>query len=303
MTDAQAGGNAIMMGMNENTLILKHSRDADQQPVLQVVAGQSALLYAPIPVGGKVFIGRESSNDLHLNERTVSKKHAVVYSTHSGLLICDLGSTNGTLLNGEPVQHAELSAGDHLELGGIKVRLDMLSAAELERLQQLTAHIEAARIDPLTGLRNRSCMDALPARVEEAQLTATSLSCAFVDIDAFKEVNDRFGHAVGDAVLRRVAALLQGALREGDIAIRYGGDELLIILPGTTLPGAMSISERLRGVLAEEPWDALQPGLKVTCSIGVAELGAEETSEEWIARADQGLYRSKAGGRDQVHAG
>jgi len=168
---------------------------------------------------------------------------------------------------------------------------DRASADEARRL---------ALIDPVTGLWNRHFLDAdLVAKVAAAHAGARALSLVMIDIDRFKPINDRHGHAVGDSVLRIIAARLSHGIRSGDTLARFGGDELALIMPDTGLEMAAGAAERLRGVVAA-PCPEMPCG--VTISLGVAELAFDEPAEALLARADKALYAAKLDGRNRVAA-
>jgi diguanylate cyclase (GGDEF)-like protein len=118
-----------------------------------------------------------------------------------------------------------------------------------------------------------------------------------VDIDHFKTINDVFGHQTGDVVIQRTARVVAGRLRRGDIAVRYGGEELLILLPGAKRHAALAIAEELRGLVAKLDFSDLGPG-KITISVGVAEVSG--TFQDAVAAADAALYASKRAGRNRV---
>jgi len=148
--------------------------------------------------------------------------------------------------------------------------------------------------DPLTGLPNRRRLD---------QLLATDLrSCSIVmvDVDHFKRINDGHSHLVGDAVLRELAKLLRASCRDGDTALRFGGEEFALLMSGTSATGLLAAAERARVSLQSHDWAALSPGLAVTASFGVA-LGTEvATSTELLALADRRLLAAKESGRNRV---
>lgn len=163
-------------------------------------------------------------------------------------------------------------------------------AAELRQL---------ALTDPVTGLWNRHHLDTeLAERIARAQAAARPLSLLMIDIDRFKPINDRHGHAVGDRVLRSVATRLAGGIRIGDTLARFGGDELALIMPDTRLAVAAGVAERLRALVA----DGIEVPFAVTISIGVAELAFDEPAEMLLSRADKALYAAKFEGRDCVAA-
>jgi len=175
----------------------------------------------------------------------------------------------------------------------IKVNLARKIVEEKARLYQVMANT-----DQLTGLHNRKYLDTI-LRHEgiKANRYNSTLSLMLFDIDHFKNVNDKFGHQVGDLVLKKVAKCLKDTLRKSDVLGRWGGEEFILVCINTSLPDAVDLAEKLRE--AVELLQFEQP-LTVTVSIGVAQLQSNETTEKAIARADAMLYRSKHNGRNQV---
>jgi two-component system cell cycle response regulator len=166
-----------------------------------------------------------------------------------------------------------------------------LDAAEVRRI---------AHTDPVTGLRNRHYLDTeLAARIALTSVLGCPLSLLMIDIDRFKPINDRHGHAIGDKVLRAVANRLSAGIREIDTLARYGGDELALIMPDTGIDTARAVAERLRALVAD---GTTEVPFQVTISIGVAELNAGQSALALLARADAALYAAKSGGRDRVAA-
>lgn len=162
------------------------------------------------------------------------------------------------------------------------------------------AHRRRSTIDPLTGLFNRS---ALEQRLREldghptSEADGISHALLFCDVDNFKRVNDRLGHAAGDAVLQEVAYTMRTSLRAGDSIYRVGGEEILVVLPGATKSDAVGVAERLRRAVRERR----PAGVPVTISIGVAvSRNGPLDTDELIGLADAALYSAKAAGRDQV---
>lgn len=176
-----------------------------------------------------------------------------------------------------------------------------------EARRQSRRYRELSLRDPLTGLYNRRHIDEQLIRLlGPGGLPAASASVALVDLDHFKRVNDTFGHDVGDAVLRRVAGLLQAAVPAdgaralgGSFAARMGGEEFLLVLVDTAPPDAAALAEELRTAIAGHAWEDLTGAVPVTASIGVTGA-ADETPAALLGRADALLYRAKAQGRDRV---
>ncbi|MGO4690645.1 diguanylate cyclase [Glaciibacter sp. 2TAF33] len=172
--------------------------------------------------------------------------------------------------------------------------------AELQRVRAEEADLEA-HTDPLTRLPNRRALDRhLPALMVRAVDIQQPLCVAMVDFDHFKNVNDVHGHATGDLVLTAMAGMLRAATRDSDLAVRVGGEEFLLVFGNTTLDAATRACERLVTAVRDHPWDGLATGLACTVSVGLAELQADESPEDWLARADAALFAAKHAGRDRV---
>ncbi|HOQ45396.1 MAG TPA: diguanylate cyclase [Bryobacteraceae bacterium] len=188
----------------------------------------------------------------------------------------------------------------------LKVRL-RAGLRILELQAQLVAAREALREqatrDPLTCLWNRySILDILNREVNRANRDGTGLGVIMADLDHFKRVNDTYGHLAGDAVLRETARRMQAAVRSYDAVGRYGGEEFLIVLPGSGDSSAMQLAERLRETICAEPISIPEGSLRTTMSLGVTawQRGVYPTPEMLLRAADMGLYRAKKHGRNQV---
>lgn len=178
----------------------------------------------------------------------------------------------------------------------VHLRLRLLQEELREANEKLH---ELSTTDGLTGLRNRRHFDeALEREIARAHRYGTPLSLILADIDHFKAVNDTLGHAGGDEVLRAFARVMRAGLRTNDIAARYGGEEVALIMPHTDLPGATTVAERLRATFASEVVVVGEREHRSTASFGVATMNAD--SSKLVERADRALYRSKAEGRDRV---
>jgi diguanylate cyclase (GGDEF)-like protein len=156
-----------------------------------------------------------------------------------------------------------------------------------------------ARIDSLTGLANRRALEEiLAAEISRAHRFAHQLAVVLLDLDRFKEINDSFGHAAGDVMLRAVSRLLTSLARQGDTVVRWGGEEFVVVLPETDLAGAQRFAERLRRTI-----EAHAVGeMKTSASCGVATMLPEDSVEELLGAADQALYQAKSNGRNRTES-
>jgi diguanylate cyclase (GGDEF)-like protein len=184
--------------------------------------------------------------------------------------------------------------------------LSLKTALDLQRIYVLE---HESITDPLTGIYNRRYLDR---RLMEESLRVARYKQPFsiflLDLDHFKKINDAYGHQIGDLVLKKLAKVIIGTVREVDVVIRYGGEEIIVILPNTTLANAVELAERLRQNIEEttmiEPDQSEnRPAIKITVSIGVAGYQPSDgwdNSRRLVERADKALYRAKSQGRNQV---
>lgn len=181
-----------------------------------------------------------------------------------------------------------------IAIGALTYQLATRLSQQRDKLEHVSKH------DGLSGLLNRMHWETLvDDELARGQRQRTPAAIILTDIDFFKAINDRAGHAAGDEVIRRFADLLRANVREIDRAARYGGEEFAILLPNTTLQEAIDAAERLRATLEQEPMG----GVRVTASFGVAALQDEFSDHDnWVRCADIALYRAKAEGRNRVIA-
>lgn len=197
----------------------------------------------------------------------------------------DLGANDHVL---RPVDPNELCARVRNQVRR-KHYQDMLRA-DLDR------SLELAVTDTLTGLRNRRYV----RRHLEGVLRNAAATALMLDVDRFKSVNDTFGHAAGDAVLRDVSERVRSHLRSADVVARYGGEEFLVVMSGADAEDGMLVAERLRSAVAAAPIMAVGQSLAVTVSIGIASAPAGTLCDDLIAAADAALYRAKNNGRNRI---
>jgi diguanylate cyclase (GGDEF)-like protein len=208
-------------------------------------------------------------------------------------------ATQATIAKGSGGGVAGLAYGDWSARRRWDARLQLLSAARagLETEQLRVERDEQARqahVDELTGLANRRGYSRHAARLR-ARTQPEQTAALVVDVDAFKAVNDTFGHAVGDAVLVQVAHVLSTGIRQADLVARLGGDEFVVLLDGLDAEAARRRATDISQRLATTDWSVLAPHLHVTISIGVA-AGLSDDPQVFLEHADEALYRGKSRG-------
>ncbi len=278
------------------------------RPALQVVGGADfGTLYAFPEDRVMAVVGRSETCEFPLNDPSVSRRHArFTMNADDGKLkvfVEDLGSTNGTQVGYVAVKEpVVLQDGDKVWIGDVELRFKLMDSDDIRFQSGMQREMEAAQRDALTGLYSRRYItDRLPGLVEGHGRNRVALSIALLDIDRFKLVNDTFGHVQGDGVLYAVAEAVRSCIRGADLAVRYGGEEFCVILPGAPQRVAGRIGERIRVAVQDRDFSrSLEPGYQVTVSIGVATIGRSEGIKGWFERADRALYAAKAGGRNQV---
>jgi diguanylate cyclase (GGDEF)-like protein len=260
----------------------------------------------PIPLErDQVIIGRAIEADVRLNDSRASRLHARISSildpqtNETSYRITDLGSTNGTLVNGELITEESLSDGDKIVIGDHLFRFDMLDEIDREFQQQihrLIAH------DELTGLlTSKSFFSELRREAARAEADSRPFCVLMMDLDHFKEVNDTYGHLVGSKTLEETGRVIKEALRAGDVASRFGGEEFAAFLLA---------AERVRIAVAEEEFPVTRINSpdgktthRITISIGVAAFPDDATDPiHLVELADSALYRAKRSGRNRICA-
>ena len=184
------------------------------------------------------------------------------------------------------------------------------SSITLDKANTYAEILKHATTDALTNLYNRGQFDKrIRQEIASAKRNKTPLCCMMVDVDFFKKVNDTYGHAVGDAVLKGLSSIIIEQVRENDTACRYGGEEFIVILPFTQLVEAQIVADRLRSAVEAKPFDITgfnikdHPTLDVTISIGLAQYKSPEAIEAFLERVDKALYQAKRDGRNCVKCG
>lgn len=276
-------------------------------PILTVITGHLAgTVFRFNPAEEKTqTLGRDREADLVLADPTLSSFHAEFSWKKIGdrfqMQVNDLESTNGTYHDGKKIDTVVLRDGERIQLGDVVLRFQRIEDAELEERQRLLAKASLAERDALTGLANRRYLDeSLPRMLEGIDASSTPLCLVVFDLDHFKSVNDTFGHLAGDEVIKLAASVIQGKIRNTDVAIRYGGEEFVVLLPGSRLDEGALVAERIRYAVARTETAQIAEGIVMTVSGGVAQRLPGEQPAATIARADAALYRAKRTGRNRV---
>ncbi|HKS29706.1 MAG TPA: GGDEF domain-containing protein [Pyrinomonadaceae bacterium] len=304
-------------GLPQHTLLNADAADIsratrERRPALVFLRGE--LLAVPIPLErDEVILGRALEADVRINDSRASRMHARITTerdeetNEARYRISDLGSTNGTLLNGQPISEAPLSDGDKITIGEHLMRFDMLD--EIDREYQRQIHRLLAH-DELTGLlTSKSFFSELRREAARAELESRPFCVLMMDLDHFKEVNDTYGHLAGSQTLEQTGMVITRALRAGDVAARFGGEEFAAFLLDADIAQGIVAAERVRAAVAEHAFPATRHGSSdtearthhITISIGVAVFPEDARDPiELMEMADSALYRAKSLGRNRV---
>jgi diguanylate cyclase (GGDEF)-like protein len=281
--------------------------DSASRPVLVVESAGALGRYFVLQEGpSEVRIGRGRDAAYRVRDHSVSRSHAIVRVDKQGSVdVLDLDSLNGTFVNAGRVKgSAKIVDGDRLRLGELDMRLRWMTERDLAVQERIARQVRLAERDALTGLHNRHwLLERLPGFVDTAVDRRMPLSLLILDVDRFKAVNDQYGHPAGDEVLAKVGTTIADAIRPEDAAVRAGGEEFWVLLPGAGGTAAASVAERMRRNIAAIRFAPPLHELALTVCVGLATLDRDEATDRWISRADQALLRAKRQGRDRLEVG
>jgi two-component system cell cycle response regulator len=287
----------------ENDSLLMKLREARRTPACLVIIhgeslGKQFLLTYP-----DILIGRQIHCGIYVNQETVSRSHARVMREEGGTFtITDLGSKNGTRVNDRELTSGEpfpLRDGDFVRVGNVILKFiaegsfENVFHAEMKNL---------ASLDDLTKVHNKkSIMGSLEEGFKVAKIMGDPFSIIIFDIDDFKSINDKFGHAAGDYVLSEIPKALEGVTREHDHVGRFGGDEFLIVLRNTPPSDAWSVAESIKSKVEQRLFRHEGERFRVTVSLGVASADSSTPSAESLFEAaDKASYNAKRDGGNRV---
>lgn len=302
--DGVAGDTDTTRNLNVEAEGVKIGRELSKAtvPVLIVIRG--------IPQGKRhllegqttFVIGRGRGVDIQVDDANVSRNHVQVTVDGERILVADMNSRNGTYVNDEPIGagQVELAKEDMVRIGN--TILKYLPAGQFETLYHI--HMaDAAHRDNLTGLFSRQYIsEVLEVEFKRAKALHTPMSVVYFDIDDFKRINDKYGHACGDYVLTTLGELVNGmGLRGHDLAGRFGGEEFLVVLAATNLQQAAGVAERIRKGVEGHIFSHGGATIPVTVSLGVATIRPGISSGAAVYEdADRALYESKRNGKNRV---
>jgi len=286
LTDGQDLGSTIQSALR-----------ATARPALIVMSGQT--MGERVSVLGNAFIGRDPGAELVLPDPGVSYRHACLEDRGGAWVLVDLGSTNGTVVNGEKAREVLLKHGDRMRFGSTLVRFELQDETEQaysEAVAQLLNN------DDLTGLLLRRRFDAELALLLAQALSAdTPLALLAMDLDGIKLINDQHGHLFGAYTIAESGKLIGKLIPPEGIACRFGGDEFVVALPHHTIEQAAEVAEKIRLAIAEHPFCYENVPLRPAISIGVAQFPLHASASDSLFRAaDAALYAAKRNGKNRV---
>ena len=259
------------MNLRRKTVVTVISKIGDRRPkadaCLVVIYGQQLGAKHGLKAG-EMIVGRSSQAQLQIDHESVSRRHARIVLTESGVLLADLGSTNGTYVNDEPITERTLAHGDLLKVGRTILKYlstDNIEAAYHEEIHRLTT------IDGLTRCFNaRYVREALIREVSRATRYSRPLSVLMFDVDDFARINEEYGHLAGDAILAQLGKRLGRRVRREDILARTAGGEFALVTPEVDKKGAVHLGERVLRIIGETAFGFDDVQIPVTLSIGIA---------------------------------
>ncbi|MFW5921105.1 MAG: diguanylate cyclase, partial [Polyangiales bacterium] len=250
MTDWDDSGDSTVVG-DRSQLMEAVQPGRAQHAYVIVIAGPN--VGEMFRLGPANVIGRGDRTDIRIPDTEISRRHARVVERDGALWVEDMGSTNGTLVNGDPVRERELRDGDKIQVGTTTIlKFSYHDQIEAQFQRQM---YESALRDGLTKVFNKKyLLERLESELAYSLRHETPLSLLLLDLDLFKQVNDTHGHLAGDAVLQTLTKRVSRDVRKEDVFARYGGEEFGLLSRGIDLEGAQRFAERMRSGIASEPF-------------------------------------------------
>ena len=269
---------------------------------LVVVAGSEADLGHHVLLDHAVIVGRDPVIEMPLADVGISRKHARIFrdDKRARYVVEDLGSTNGTRLNGVRLSKPHpLTEGDKITLGATTLKFSYTDEVDVDFHKKLHHMVST---DDLTGLEAKRQFDSAYRQAVRSGLEAKRpLAVLMMDMDGVKPINDTYGHHMGAFAIGEVGRIIDQEVSQKGRSCRFGGDEFMAYLPGSTRHAGMTLAERIRKKVEQHKFEHDGIVVKPTISIGVAALPDDaQTAEDLQKRADEALYRAKAQGKNRV---
>jgi two-component system, cell cycle response regulator len=248
----------------------------------------------------RITLGRAPEATILLRDELVSRLHlAVDFNPELGsYFICDLGSSNGTFLNGIRITEATLKNWDKILVGNTILRFGW---SDVFDLQYQTEIDNLLNIDELTGLIVKRRFDEeLNRYIAVSRTQGAELAMIMIDMDGVKQINDTYGHSFGAYAIAQTGKLIKAATEHNGLASRFGGDEFMVFIPNVNIEAAQQIAETIRRQVETHPFEKEGIDLRPTVSVGVSDLKKGDTMASLFKRADEALYLSKRTGRNKV---
>lgn len=284
---------------DSDTLKIRLEEAKSSAPVLVVISGK--------PLGKSFFLtrdamvlGRDLAADIPIAETAISRKHTEFKVTDEGIVVLDLGSTNGTYVNDSKIAKKVLQDGDLIRTGN--TILKFLKEGKIENVHYNKMYDLATRDDLTQSLNKKAILELIAEEFSRSLARELALCLVMFDIDHFKQTNDKFGHQAGDYVLKETCSLIKNKMiRSQDALGRYGGEEFALVLRETPLRIAVEVAERIRSTIEKHSFIFDGKSIPVTISMGVVSLDSTcKSPDAFIALADKALYDAKNTGRNKV---
>lgn len=270
---------------------------------LLVVQGAQVDLGRHMLCDHPIVIGRDENIDFALNDGSISRAHCCVQLSESGdhYVVVDLNSTNGTTLNGSPIEESlSIKTGDKIFLGSSVLRFSYSDAMDIEYYSQVE---EMVHTDSLTGLDTQRQYNSIFEVLSRQAITdQSSLTVVVIDMDGLKQINDQHGHQLGSFAIIETAKLIAATMQDFGHLARFGGDEFVACFPAMLHEDALELAEELRVAVVEHDFTRNGVTIHPTLSIGIATYPDHGPPDELFKTADDALYCAKRGGKNRIES-
>ncbi|MFK5892992.1 MAG: GGDEF domain-containing protein [Pseudomonadota bacterium] len=281
--------------------LISSFRETHLKPVVSIIQGKDKGRIFPFT--SSVTIGRGSDADFVINDELISRIHIKITLIANTFMIEDIGSTNGTFIEGNRIEKFTTIPGSVVHIGESKLVFSLKSEAQIDTEKEL---YKAATTDDLTKLSSRLWfMKRADDEMLYAQNKGLPVSLVMLDIDFFKKVNDNYGHQAGDYVLKQTAAILLKHKRKYDLLGRYGGEEFILLLKDLSTEKSVQVSQRICQAIEAAEFIYNGKKIPITISLGVCSMPPGDIMDltNSIFVADKLLYKAKENGRNRVEVG